>query len=75
MLDVSQLEAGQLPVELTAVDVAALIEELRGEIEGEGGKPGVTLVWQMAQGLPPLRTDRTKLRVVLKNLLSNANCL
>ncbi len=72
MMDVSRLEAGRLPVELTAVDVAALIEELRGEIEGKGGKPGVTLVWQMAQGLPPLRTDRTKLRVVLKNLLSNA---
>lgn len=72
MMDVSRLEAGRLPVELTAVDVAALIEELRGEIEGKGGKPGVTLVWQMTQGLPPLRTDRTKLRVVLKNLLSNA---
>jgi signal transduction histidine kinase len=33
---------------------------------------GVALAWQIAPDLPPLTTDPRKLKLVLKNLISNA---
>jgi signal transduction histidine kinase len=72
ILDVSQLEAGQLPVEVREVDVPELIAELRQEMESAGGKPGLRWEWRVAPELPSLYTDRAKLKAVLKHLLGNA---
>jgi signal transduction histidine kinase len=72
-LDASRLEAGRLPVEVSAVDVNHLTAELEEETKDlASAKPGLTLEWHLAEGLPELHTDRTKLKVVLKNLLGNA---
>ena len=73
MLDVSRLAAGWLPVDVGEVCIPALVEELATESqELLREKPGVRVEWHLAPELPLLRTDRTKLKVVLKNLLSNA---
>ncbi|HEV8715122.1 MAG TPA: HAMP domain-containing sensor histidine kinase [Candidatus Binatia bacterium] len=72
MLDVSQLEAGQLPVEVREVEVPELIAELRQEIESAGEKTSLHWEWRVAPELPALYTDRARLKVVLKNLLGNA---
>jgi signal transduction histidine kinase/CheY-like chemotaxis protein len=71
-LDVSRLEAGQMPVERQEVDVDKLLRELRYEIENGRNTLALQFSWQIMPGLSPLHTDRTKLKVVLKNLLSNA---
>jgi signal transduction histidine kinase/CheY-like chemotaxis protein len=71
-LDVSRLEAGRLPVESQEVVVADLFAELKRELQTGREKPGVRLSWRVAPQLPVLRTDRTKLKVIIKNLLSNA---
>ena len=73
LLDVSRLEAGQRPLDVREI----LLQELLGEIEAETdellrGKPGLHLVWSVKAALPPLHTDRAKLKVVLKNLVGNA---
>lgn len=71
-LDVSRLESGCLPVEIQDVVVAELLEELKREMRTGREKPEVQVRWRVAPHLPTLRTDRTKLRVIIKNLLSNA---
>jgi signal transduction histidine kinase len=72
MLNISQLEMGQLPKELSEMRVAELLEEIRAELSARGEKSDVEFVWEVALALPPLFTDRTKLKVILKNLLANA---
>lgn len=71
-LDVSRLEAGRMPVEIGAVHVAKLIGELQQETERVRDKSELRFVWRVEPGLPVLHTDRTKLKVILKNLINNA---
>ncbi len=72
-LDISRLEAGRLPVQLQEVQLPELLHELDMEVqELLREKPGLRFTWQVSPELPQLRTDRTKLKVVLKNLVSNA---
>jgi len=70
-LDLSRLDAGAVAVEPQSVDVNALLGELAETHAGQP-KDGVALVWQIAPDLPPLTTDPGKLKLVLKNLISNA---
>ncbi len=73
MLDISRLEADRMPLEIEEVNVSELVGELT--TEGQNllrEKPGLDYEWEVAPELPLLRTDRLKLKVVLKNLLSNA---
>ncbi|MGH7930173.1 MAG: ATP-binding protein, partial [Candidatus Binatia bacterium] len=72
MLNISRLEMGELPVEVTDVQAAELLEELRADFAARGEKPGVRMFWQVAPDIPPLSTDRTKLKIILKNLVLNA---
>ena len=71
-LDLSRLEAGRVPVELTDVDLAALIDEVSAEVQDVHDRPDLALRWRLAAPLPPLRTDVVKLKIVLKNLIANA---
>ncbi|GAB7006264.1 hypothetical protein JCM18899A_37370 [Nocardioides sp. AN3] len=69
LLDLSRAEAGALRPELAPVDLAELLQELRGPAESLL-RPGVRLM--VPDSAPPLRTDVDLLRHVLRNLLSNA---
>ncbi|MGH7966528.1 MAG: ATP-binding protein, partial [Candidatus Binatia bacterium] len=72
-LDVSRLEAGRLPVEIAEVCLPDLLSEIADETQDLlREKPDLSFTWQAAPLLPPLRTDRAKLKVVLKNLINNA---
>jgi PAS domain S-box-containing protein len=71
-LDLSRLQSQRVPLTVQVLQVAELIEELVGETEQLATKPNVTLEWKIPQHLPPLRTDKIKLKMVLKNLLANA---
>jgi signal transduction histidine kinase len=50
----------------------ALLTELEQEIRQLHRKPTVSLEWQTPTNLPPLQTDVLKLKMVLKNLITNA---
>jgi signal transduction histidine kinase len=72
ILDLSRVEAGRMDLELTDVDVAQLVEEVVGSLGGAAREGGIELTAQVPTGLVPLRTDRTRLRQVLFNLVGNA---
>jgi signal transduction histidine kinase len=71
-LDLSRLEARRMPLQVHDVDLAAVVQELDAEIATLRQKPGVRFAWCLPPGLPSLRTDPVKLKVVLKNLIHNA---
>ncbi|TMA59345.1 MAG: PAS domain-containing sensor histidine kinase, partial [Deltaproteobacteria bacterium] len=72
VLDVSRLEAGRLPVQVQAVAVAALLEEVKTETQGVREQSSLEFVWRVERELPLTYTDPGKLKVVIKNLIGNA---
>jgi signal transduction histidine kinase len=72
VLDLNRLEAGRLPIDVKQIQVAELLAEVQAEMQGLCDQSGLASGWQVAPGLPPLHTDPGKLKVVLKNLVSNA---
>ena len=71
-LNLSQLDAGEMRVSLEEID----LRELFKRIASEGGVPvGDTTVayrTEIPTDLPPIFSDRSKLEVIVRNLLSNA---
>ena len=49
VLDLNRLEAGRLPVEATAVEVADLLGEIRAETQGLCDQSGLACVWDVAE--------------------------
>lgn len=70
MLDISRLEAQ--PAERKEVNVSNLIDEVKTETQGLHEQSGLGFVWKVEPDLPSLRTDPAKLKIVIKNLISNA---
>jgi signal transduction histidine kinase/CheY-like chemotaxis protein len=72
-LDVSRIDAGKLTLSSQDVRLQELLPELDVETrELQAKKPEVTFSWSASPQLQPLFTDRTKLKVVIKNLVANA---
>jgi PAS domain S-box-containing protein len=71
-LNVSRLEAGHMPVHVQPVSLVGLMREVIAETQGLREKTGLTFSWEVAPDLPVLQTDPTKIKVILKNLISNA---
>jgi signal transduction histidine kinase len=70
-LDVARLETGRLPVR---VDEFALADLLAALLEGTfacASREG-RLACHLAPGLPPMRTDRVKVKEIVQNLVDNA---
>ncbi|HXG18064.1 MAG TPA: hybrid sensor histidine kinase/response regulator [Methylomirabilota bacterium] len=72
MLNVSKLEAGQLPLCLSEVKVPELLHTIATRPRKLREKPGLRFVWSVAPDLPLLRTDPQKLEDIIECLLSNA---
>jgi signal transduction histidine kinase/CheY-like chemotaxis protein len=73
ILDLSKIEAGRMEIYLEEVDLSALVDEVRSIVEPLASVNRNRLEIVCPPGLPPLRTDRTKLKQSLLNLLSNAS--
>jgi signal transduction histidine kinase len=72
MMDLSVLEAGKAKVEISEVDLGALIGETLAEL-GAGPGPGhVELRMEVPGNALSMITDRRKMKQILINLLSNA---
>ena len=72
ILDLSKIEAGKMDVLIEDFEVAALIAEVQSVIQPLMAKNANTLVVDCAPDLGAMRSDQTKLRQNLFNLLSNA---
>ncbi|HEU5208557.1 MAG TPA: ATP-binding protein [Longimicrobiales bacterium] len=72
ILDLSKIEAGKMPLHLEQVLLPEVIDELGETIEPMVRAKELEFRTSVAPDLPVLDTDRTKLKQVLLNLISNA---
>lgn len=72
LLDASKLESGTLRLDLTTIDLHTLVRELSETMRPLAQEKSITLKEHLRADLPHVEADRTKLRRILVNLLSNA---
>lgn len=72
VLDLSQLEAGQLPLTRRRSDLREIVREAAGMVQGLADARGLDLQIALPAEPLPLWLDRTRIRQVLLNLLTNA---
>jgi PAS domain S-box-containing protein len=72
LLDLSKVEAGHSDLDIADVDVGALAADVVSDLQSVARPPGVELRASLPPAAALVRTDGTKLRQVLVNLVSNA---
>jgi signal transduction histidine kinase len=72
ILDLSRIEAGNLPVTLEEFELRPLIDELLADVEPHSRKAQLQMVAELPPGPLPLLADRLKVKQILLNLLTNA---
>ena len=72
ILDISRIEAGRMPLQLSTFKIPELVAEVRAELEPIILRSKLAVNVQVDKGLPTLRSDRQKVKQILLNLLSNA---
>ncbi|MBZ9732254.1 hybrid sensor histidine kinase/response regulator [Mesorhizobium sp. CA18] len=70
LLDISKLDAGVVQPEIVDVSLEALFSSLRSDFLPEAAKKGLSLKFRPVN--VAVRSDRTLLRRILQNILSNA---
>jgi PAS domain S-box-containing protein len=72
ILDISRIEAGRMPLQISKFKVPELVSEVRAELEPIILRSKLALAVQIERELPALISDRQKVKQILLNLLSNA---
>jgi PAS domain S-box-containing protein len=71
ILDLDQLESGQMVINVVELDPASLLQDVVASLQEAADGKHITIVTEVS--LPPvLKTDRDRLTHVLKHLLANA---
>jgi CheY-like chemotaxis protein len=73
ILDLSKIEAGKMDVFIEEIDVPSLVSEVSAIIAPLAAKNGNALEIATPMAVDSIRTDRTKLKQCLLNVLSNAS--
>lgn len=72
ILDLSKIEAGKMSLYLETFDISSLVEDIVTTMQPLVEQNGNTLVVQCADNMGVMRSDLTKVRQMLINLISNA---
>jgi signal transduction histidine kinase/DNA-binding NarL/FixJ family response regulator len=73
VLDMAKVEAGQLSVENTLIDLGEMVRDITDLMRGRAEDKGLQLLLDQSSNFPSfVRTDGGKLRQVLINLIGNA---
>lgn len=72
ILDLSKIEAGQLELHEEEIDFRAAVERCIRVVSPRAEENGLTLEIKVAESLPHIIGDETKLKQILINLMSNA---
>ena len=72
LLDISRIEAGKMPLHLEQFELPTLIGELLAELEPLIHRASLSTSTELAADLPPLMSDRQKVKQIVLNLLTNA---
>jgi PAS domain S-box-containing protein len=71
ILDITRIEAGRMPLNVTAFEIPELVHEVMSELEPIIKRSNLTVTTKM-KSPPPIKTDRQKVKQIVLNLLSNA---
>src|SRR6188768_2854077 len=71
ILDITRIEAGRMPLNVTTFRVADLVHEVMSELEPIIRRSNLSVSSKLRQ-TPSLRSDRQKVKQIVLNLLSNA---
>ena len=72
ILDITRIEAGRMPLNLSTFDIPELVHEVMAELEPIIKRSSLAVSARMSRNLRPLKSDRQKVKQVVLNLLSNA---
>ncbi|MEX2662241.1 MAG: ATP-binding protein [Vicinamibacterales bacterium] len=72
ILDITRIEAGRMPLTLTRFAMPELVNEVMAELEPIIKRSNLEVYATISGRLPLLRTDRSKVKQIVLNLLSNA---
>jgi len=73
LLDVSRIQEGQIHLELRPAKIEAVVEETIDNLQNLIKNKNITINFEIINGpLPPIVTDREKLKRIVSNVLSNA---
>ncbi|WP_395334491.1 ATP-binding protein [Novosphingobium sp. BL-8H] len=73
LLEISRIESGVLKIRSGVVDIRALLDQIVSMFRAQAIGKGLTLTLRISDNLPRLvKTDQSRLRQVLINLVSNA---
>ena len=72
ILDITRIEAGRMPLTITTFALPDLIDEVMAELEPIIRRSNLDVQRRIRGPLPKLRSDRSKVKQIVLNLLSNA---
>ncbi len=72
ILDISRIEAGKMPIHASRFEIAELVAEVLAEVEPISARTRVPVLRELAEEVPPVESDRAKVKQIVLNLLTNA---
>jgi len=72
MLEFGRIESGRLQISIEDFDVAEMIEGVRAELPAAWRRADVPVVWNNAPRGLRMRSDRSKVEAIVRNLVHNA---
>jgi signal transduction histidine kinase len=72
ILDITRIEAGKMPIQLSEFSVNDIVPEVMAELDPVIGRSKLTVTPRLSPHAPTVRSDRQKVKQIVVNLLSNA---
>ena len=72
ILDISRIEAGRMPLQISTFRIPVLMTEVRAELEPIIMTTKLTVTLDVSREVGPITSDRQKVKQIVLNLLSNA---
>jgi signal transduction histidine kinase len=72
ILDITRIEAGKMPIQITEFDVNELVPEVMVELDPMIVRSKLAVTPKLSPELPLVNSDRQKVKQIVVNLLSNA---
>jgi PAS domain S-box-containing protein len=72
ILDITRIEAGKMPMQISEFDLNALVPEVMAELDPVIARSRLSVLPILAREVPIVQSDRQKVKQIVVNLLSNA---
>jgi PAS domain S-box-containing protein len=72
ILDITRIEAGKMPMQLSEFNLNELVPEVMTELDPVISRSKLTVAPKLRRDLPTVYSDRQKVKQIIVNLLSNA---